>query len=296
MAITYRTVPQYGYVDRFIKEKREGFGWNDLGPRDIKFVTLHRMVGTLTGTDGYFRKPSISSYTDFGLSTALSDPHLTPGTIYLWNHPDGRRAPWASGPVSAPYGDGKAIVDKYGIDAVNRDGISLEIGGYNEPIDEASWKEIVHFIAYWADQCKVPYTSFPINPHTGISFVIWHNEFTAGTGKQCPFMWLRDNTPRLITDVKEMLQRYQEQAPKPAPEPAVRTVNFLVPMMVRNSPGFWNREKDEPNVVATLPAGTKGTVISGPVMADGMEWYDVRIPGFGTGFVAKAIINAIQVK
>ena len=40
----------------------------------------------------------------------------------------------------------------------------------------------------------------------------------------------------------------------------------------------------------------RGTVISGPVEEDGLEWYDVDIPGFGTGWVAKAIINAIQVK
>lgn len=299
MAITFGKVPIYGYVDRFIKEKRQGFGWDDLGQRNIKFVTLHRMVGTLSGTDTYFRLPHISSYTDFGLSTKLSDPHLTPGTIYLWNYPDGRRAPWASGPVSAPYGDGKAIVDKYGINAVNRDGISLEIGGHNEPIDEATWKEIVWFVAYWADQCKVPWTNFPINPATGISFVIWHNEFTAGTGKQCPFMWLRDNTPRLIADVKAFMKQYQEgiaPAPAPKPEPALRTVDFLVPMMIRTTPGFYDYENGKPNTITTLPAGTTGTVISGPVQVDGMEWYDVDIPGFGTGFVAKAIINAIQVK
>lgn len=222
MAITYSKVPLYGYVDRFIAAKRQGFGWDDLGPRNIKFITLHRMVGTLQGTDGYFRDPAISSYTDFGLSTKLSDPGLIAGTIYLWNYPSGRRAPWASGPVSAPYGDGKAIVDKYGINAVNRDGISLEIGGYNEVIDEASWKEIVWFIAYWADQCKVPHTSFPINPATGISFLVWHQEFTIGTGKKCPFQYLMDNTGRLIADVKSFMKRYQETtvaAPAPAPIP-----------------------------------------------------------------------------
>lgn len=300
MALTYQKIPMYGYVDRFIANKREGFGWDDLGPRNIKFVTLHRMVGTLQGTDGYFRDPTVSSYTDFGLSTKLSDPNLTPGTIYLWNRPDGRRAPWASGPYSGAYGDGKAIGDKYGINAVNRDGISLEIGGTNEPIDAESWQEIVHFIAYWADQCKVPWTTFPLNPATGISFVIWHNEFTNGTGKQCPFMWLRDNTPRLIADVAAFMRPYQEGAAgaeKPAPEPVpTRTVNFLVPMMVRTTPGFWDEGQNKANVVTTLPAGTQGTVIEGPVEKDGMEWYNVAIPNFGTGWVAKAVINAIQVK
>jgi hypothetical protein len=237
MAITFGKVPIYGYVDRFIAAKRQGFGWDDLGPRNIKFITLHRMVGTLRGTDGYFRDPNIASYTDFGVAIAASDPAI-PGHIYLWNYPNGRRAPWASGPVSAPYGDGKAIVDKYGINAVNRDGISLEIGGTNEVIDAFSWNEIVWFVAYWADQCKVPHTSFPLNPATGISFLVWHQEFTIGSGKKCPFQYLMDNTNRLITDVKAMLKKYQEgnvagPITTPPPAPPVEEKIWTSPSPVR---------------------------------------------------------------
>lgn len=285
--ITFGRVPIYGFEDRFIASKREGFGWNNLGPRQIKFVTLHRMVGTLRGTDSYFRNPAISSYTDFGISTSLSDPGLTPGTIYLWNYPNGSRAPWASGPVSAPYGDGKAIVDKYGINAVNRDGISLEIGGTNEPIDDATWREIVWFVAYWADQCKVPYTNFPLNPATGISFVVWHNEFTNGTGKQCPFMWMRNQTGRLIQDVKVMLQHYQTSATTQPPVTSHEPVGDTFykadkEVLARRA---WNTA--EP-VVMTIPAGTVVQAVSPGVtqQGSGLTWIDVRGPA-GTGWVPR---------
>lgn len=291
VAIQYHRVPIYGYEDRFIAEKREGFGWNNLGPRQIKFVTLHRMVGTLRGTDGYFRLSNISSYTDFGLSTKASDPGMTAGTIYLWNYPNGYRAPWASGPVSAPFGDGSKIVQKYGINAVNRDGISLEIGGTNEAIDAATWQEIVHFIAYWADRCKIPYTSFPVNPATGISFVLWHTEFTAGTGKQCPFMWLRERTDQLIADVKAFLKQHQTGTVAPAPAPtgivAGDYVRFMAGMYVRSEPSLTAvAANGTQNVLTTLPTGTTGRVRSGPVVKDGHTWYGLDIDGFGGGFVS----------
>ena len=137
-----------------------------------------------------------------------------------------------------PYGDGKAIVDSYGINAVNRDGISLEIGGTNEVIDEFSWNEIVHFIAYWADQCKVPWTTFPMNPATGISFLIWHQEFTIGTGKKCPFQYLMDNTNRLIADVAAFMRKYQEgvvagPVTNPLPQAPVEVKQWTSPSPVR---------------------------------------------------------------
>lgn len=208
MGITYHNIPMYGYVDKFIHSKREGFGWDNLGKRTPRFIALHRMVGTLRGTDSYFRNPNISSYTDFGLAIKASDPPI-PGYIYQWNNPKGYRSGWASGPVSAPYGDGAKIVQKYGINAVNRDGVSLEGGGTNETYDAFSWNEMVHFCAWWIDDMEIPYTSLPLNPHTGANALIWHEEFTIGTGKRCPFAWLKANTNRLYEDIQAFLEPYQ---------------------------------------------------------------------------------------
>ncbi len=217
--ITYGNVPMFGYVDKYLKNKREGFGWDNLGKRNPKFVTLHRMWGTMAGTLSHFSNPNVSSITDFAIAAEVPSGKKMAGVIYRYNDPLGYRSGWASGPVSKPFGDGKAIVDKYGINAVNRDGISIETDGYDTPFDDVAWKELVHFVAYWSDFMRIPYTSYPINPATGISGLIWHTEFTAGTGKQCPFSWMRANTPRLIADVKAMLQKYQTMGQVTVPFP-----------------------------------------------------------------------------
>lgn len=222
MAIAFGNVPMYGHRKRILsnREAVEGKGWNNLGKRTPKFVALHRMVGTLWGTDGYFRNPAVASLTDYGIGIESVDGKANAGVILQWNDPEGYRAGWASGPVSKPYGDGLCIVNKYGINAVNRDGVSLEISGTNQVIDEFSWNEIVHFCAWWADHLEIPYTALPLNPHTGCNFLIWHNEFTDGTGKECPFTWMRNNTNRLYRDVISLLKKYQESSvPVPQPEP-----------------------------------------------------------------------------
>lgn len=303
MALTFGKVPHPGYIDiqNEMADKREGYGWDNLGKRNPKFITLHRMVGTLAGTRQHFGSPSVPSLTDYGIGILAVDGQKSAGVIHKYNDPLGYRSGWASGKVSAPYGAGKALVDKYGINVVNRDGVSIEVSGTNEPIDDFSWSELVKLCAYWLDYMKVPYTSLPTNPHTGIDALVWHQEFTIGTGKKCPFQWLMDNTNRLYRDIGAYLRPFQEgtattPTPKPTPKPVVRTVDFLVPMMIRTSPGFWDDDNNQANVVTTLPAGTRGTVIEGPVVEDGLEWWDVSIPGWGTGWVAKSIINAIQIK
>lgn len=226
VAITFGKVPHPGYVDIRSEylHKPEGYGWNNLGKRNPKFIALHRMVGTLNGTRIHFR--TAAALTDYGLGIAAVDGSSA-GVIHQYNDPEGYRSGWASGPVSAPYGDGLLVVQKYGINAVNRDGVSIETSGTDEPMDDFSWRELVHLCAYWIDRMKVPYTSLPLNPHTGINCLIWHQEFTIGSGKKCPFNWLMANTDRLYADIGKFLKPYQEgtvagpivTAPTPLPTP-----------------------------------------------------------------------------
>lgn len=58
--------PNPGIVDKFI-DKPEGSGWDDRGQRGIVGVCVHKMLGTLGGTDFHFRNPSVKSLTDFGI-------------------------------------------------------------------------------------------------------------------------------------------------------------------------------------------------------------------------------------
>lgn len=290
---TFGNVPPIRVVDRqFVTAtKPPGNGWDDLGTRDVLGVVLHRMLGSLRGTDSFFR--TANALTDYGLGVEATDGKDLAGVLYQWNDPFGRRSGWASGPVSKPYGDGKAFVDAYGINAVNRRLVSIEISGQQEtPVDAVAWRALVHFVASWADRCKVPWETFPLNPATGISFVIWHQEFTIGTGKECPFAWVMDNTDRLIADVKAMLQRYQTGATQPVspPDPptsATAYVRAVKEILVRAAPDVNAR------VGFVLAAGEVAAVIDPtPRTGSGLSWIDVRVEGRGTGFVPVGDIEA----
>ena len=223
MAITFGQVPHPAYLDRPIV-KAEGAGQNNLGKRSVKGVVWHRMIGTLWGTDSYFRMANVDALTDYGIGVAAQDGAGNDGVIIRWNDPLGSQSGWASGPVSSPYGDGKAFVDKYGINAVNRDQASIEISGvtYDVPLSDKSRHAIAALTAYWADQYQIPWDEFPIAPQDGFSFVRWHQEFCIGTGKVCPGNVVISETSALIDRTKAILQDYQEGATvPPAPQPDI---------------------------------------------------------------------------
>ncbi len=256
--IQFGKVPMYGFADRRfrVENKPEGVGWNNLGRRQPKFVALHRMLGSLVGTDGYFARNDVAALTDFGVGVEVTDGSKA-GHIYQWSDPTGFMSGWASGPVSAPYGDGKRIVDRYGVVAVNRDGVSVEISGRETtPIDDVSWKEIVHLCAWWVDFMRIPYNT-RVNPATGINYLIWHNEFTNGTGKQCPFDVVRTRTNQLYNDIAAFLRPYQTGAlvdpsvpplptPLPIPEP-----KYAPPVPIAALVEFSDWEADSMKAVVT---------------------------------------------
>jgi len=210
--VAFGNVPKFGYIDyqSRMATKPEGVGWDNLGKRDMLGIVLHRMWGTLNGTLNYFSDPTVGALTDFAVGVEAIDGKANAGVIQQYNDPFGYRSGWASGRVSAPYGDGLLFVQKYGVNAVNKRLTSLEISGFeNTPIDDFAWGEIVHFVAYWADQCHISWEQFPINPATGISFLFWHQEMTFGTGKLCPWQVVMSRTNELIEDVKVVLKAAQ---------------------------------------------------------------------------------------
>jgi hypothetical protein len=210
MALTFGKVPHPSYLDRPIS-KPENFGQNNLGKRTPKFVVLHRMLGSLWGTDGFFRLGSTGALTDYGVGVTAQDGEAQAGVVIRWNDPRGFQSGWASGPVQGPYGDGLAIVNKYGVNAVNKDGVSIEISGFQAtPLDPEAFEAVAALMAYWWDQMKVPHTSAPINPATGISAVIYHQEFTLGSGKECPFQVVIEQTDALIKRATAICKQHQE--------------------------------------------------------------------------------------
>lgn len=210
VAITYGRVPMPYFYDRPIT-KSEGSGQNNLGKREVFGVCLHRMLGTLWGTNGYFALPTTKALTDYGVGVLYQDGAENDGLIIRWNDPEGYQSGWASGPVSSPYGDAKRFVEKYGVNAPNKHLASIEISGiyYSTPFSAEAKRSVARLIAYHADQAEVPWDVFPLNPRTGLSFVFHHQGFTIGTGKVCSGDVVMEATSELIAMAKEMLRDAQ---------------------------------------------------------------------------------------
>ena len=230
MAITFGNVPHPSYLDRPIV-KAEGHGQNNLGQRSVKGVVYHRMIGTLWGTDAYFRFPSTDALTDYGVGTSYQDGDANDGTIIRWNDPLGIQSGWASGPVNGAYGDGLAFVNKYGINAVNRDQASIEISGktYETLVSESTFYSVAELSAYWADQYEIPWDTYPISPKDGFSFVRWHQEFCKGTGKICPGPVVMNATNHIIDLTIAILKKYQTGNYEPVPPPEEPPVAITYP-------------------------------------------------------------------
>ena len=190
--------------------------WDALGSRRPRFVVLHRMAGTLAGTDTYFRTNARrTARTDYGID------HQS-GEIWRWTDPLGPHSPYASGPWTAPPGDGLALVRRLGVDAINRDGVSVEIAGFEgDPVSDVAFERLAHLIAFWADWAEVPHTAWPINPETGLTFTYWHCEFNGA--KSCPGDVVKGLTSRLIRRAGEILRAAQtgDGADVPTPRPTV---------------------------------------------------------------------------
>lgn len=210
------------FTDRLITGKPEGVGWSSLGQRSIKGVVWHRIVGYLWGTDTYFRRNDVSALTDYGVGVAAADGTDDDGLILRWNDPRGWRSGWASGPYNAgdAYGDGKAFVDEFGVSAVNRDQVSIEIAGFvDTPLSERARDAIAGLTAYYADQMGVPWDQFPIWPEHGYSVIRWHNEFTGLNYKTCPGTVVMSETDALIERTRAVMKRHQVITVDPKPEP-----------------------------------------------------------------------------
>jgi hypothetical protein len=68
--------------------------------------------------------------------------------------------------------------------------------------------KIVQFTAYLADQKSIRWDSFPLNPHTGLTFTYTHNEFQGH--KPCPGGVVLGQVDDIIAAAKKMMQKYQQ--------------------------------------------------------------------------------------
>ena len=88
------------------------------------------------------------------------------------------------------------------------------------------------------------------------------------------------------------MERFEEPAPPPPSQQDEFTIRYPIPL--RDAAGFNGK------ILANeIPVGTTGYVVSGPVEADGMNWYKVTAPmskiGKFEGFVPQGIMWAIGI-
>lgn len=231
MNMTKNLIPLPQFEDRLILDSQND-AWDNLGQRTVKGFVLHRMLGSLTGTDQYFRQHA-GGLTDYGTD------NLT-GKIYRWNDPLGlphpgvsaNRSGWASGRYNVngdAYGDGRAFVVKYGLNGINRDQVSWEIDGfYGDPWSDTAMKIAAIACAHYAHNYGIPWDKFPIAPQDGFSFVRWHQEFTGPAEKLCPGAVVMNQTSAWIEIVRVVMKAAQTDggvlvyaSRKPIPPPLV---------------------------------------------------------------------------
>lgn len=204
--ITFGRVPTpKNYSERIIAPGVNS-AWDNLGARKPRGMVLHRMLGTLAGTDSYFRGAARSSAcTDFGIGQ---------GKVYRWTQPGANVAPWASGPANGIDGDGAPFWQKYkndpaGVGIFNRDCESIEIEGltYESPVPDADYQRLVELVAWRADNwLRISFEVWPLN-NDGVHCLLGHSEIT--NDKPCPGAVVYGLVGRLIEDVRAVLKQYQ---------------------------------------------------------------------------------------
>jgi hypothetical protein len=153
--------------------------------------------------------------TDYGIGGS-TDGALD-GAIWRWNDPTGRRSGWANGGSDGLEGDGPAFVQKLGVNAINRDLVSIERsdgGDINTSMSPKQFEAICQLTAYWFDQAQVPHDAFPVNPKVGVVTHMLHKEFAT---KDCPFPPVYNRITEIQDRVRAILKQYQETAGAPAP-------------------------------------------------------------------------------
>lgn len=196
-------------------------------PRKPLASCVHSMVGTLWGTDGWFRKPNVEGLTDYGIG--LKDLGNGFAEILQWCDPYGLLIPWANGEATGVEGDGLAFIAKFGIGQVNRGVVSIELDDNGTPVDSqgrpttpvssAQWSSLCWMLAYvHAEMLGQTVDTFDWNLH--------HREFAT---KDCPFPRVYDFTEEYQTVVKDIMDHFQHGIPYHAAGYSINGMKITLP-------------------------------------------------------------------
>lgn len=215
--ITFGNVPKPPMKVMIVPKGASGqTGWFQCPPRHNVGFMAHETQGTSSGEWYYnfFSCPNGERCKD-ALVDFLIDQQ---GVIYMYNDPEGTRAPWANGGGALQSGglegDGVAYVNYFGLGAVDTKTISCEIvkarGAAMKPAQIVSLGKL---FAYYADRDKQPWQNWPAIAKYGGTRV-YLNHWEIGT-TNCSIN--RDDNDRVIAEVQKNLRAAQESGTTPAP-------------------------------------------------------------------------------
>lgn len=191
-----------------IPPKVNGVGVNKtIIPRKPLGSCVHSMVGTLWGTDGWFRRPDVQGLTDYGIGQ--KDMGGGFAEIIQWCDPYGLLIPWANGEATGVEGDGAAFIAKFGIDQVNRGLVSIELDDNGTPVDSQGRPTTPATSAQWSSLCwMLAYVHAEMLGQTAATFEwnMHHKEFAT---KDCPFPRIYDFTIEYQAVVREIMDHFQ---------------------------------------------------------------------------------------
>lgn len=206
-------LPKYGNgMDR---------GWSQLTGNSVD----HSMLGTLSGTDTYFRLNWVAASTHWGIGGAL-DGDLD-GVIYRWIETPSEMIPWASGPWTPPgFSNGGEYVDVFGVDGINAEAESIELSGQEfTPVTVKQWQSLIQLKAAIAHA----------GGKTSDEKLWWmhHRDFTTPRVKRCPFARVYDHTNEYFQATVWTMQFYEGHLNVPL---TARIAGLNVPLPLGKKP------------------------------------------------------------
>lgn len=244
----------------------------------VQAIVIHVQEGWNNGTKQHFRAVKASS-TVLISRTGLIE-RLVPED----------KAPWTNGDVNRPDAQVRELMAKFGNDP-NTWSLTIECEGFTGglPYSEEQYQSILWQVRDWRKRYgKVP--------------VLAHRQINSVTRPNCPEPPGGKFLPRLYADLASDTPTPPTPKPTPTPAPKKNVATIRFESLLRTNPGFWDYERGQNNIQQkdgknyTLPAGTKAEVIDGPRTAEGIEWYDLKLPNGDSGWVAMEVLRTMNIE
>lgn len=207
----------YPPIDKRPLPDKIGAGMDRFAFQDTGNTVTHTMVGSLWGTDAWFRRADVAAATHYGIGGRLDPDH--DGYIIEWIGPDRDVAPWASGPWRGGEGDGPAYVRAFGVEGINGAARSIETSGQvATPMTMKQWRSLIWLIA------AIEHDTGHDSEHRAWRMEHW--EFCTRAYKACAFPRITNYTAEYHNGINQIMRHYEGLE---APE-SVKIAGLTIPL------------------------------------------------------------------